>query len=153
MTDEQAARALYSLKIPNSFHPKLFEVAKRLDQPSVSSRSCLFGVGQFLSVEADLGNFSELHSFSDDDDFDPFEFPRDDVNYDVITKTPLDRYSPEVAVALRICTRCSGLVEKRHLDLNPVSGVPIRDRRWRAWLRPWENRCFCGGFWASNTGY
>jgi hypothetical protein len=105
----------------------LFNVAKRLAQPFVSSRSCLFGVGQFISVEADPGDFSELHMFSDDNDFDPFEFPREDANYDVITKTPLD----QVAVTVRVCTRCSGLVEKRQLDLDPTSGVSIRGRRWR----------------------
>jgi len=148
--EEKAFHALYSLNIHSSLSPTVFNIAKRLVRPSVVSMFRLFGVGQSGSSEIDLRDFSELHkSKFQEDSICPFEKRRVDTNLDIISKTILDRNSPEVAVALRVCTRCQGLVERKQLD-GPGLGA---SHRWRAWLRRWENRCVCGGFWALQTGF
>ena len=106
-----------------------------------------------LSLGADP-NTNALESIIDTQLFetdkpDLFAKPRVDLGLDVISKAPLDRNAPEVAMALRICTRCRDLVEKKQLNAGPMSGTSAR---WRSWLRRWEDRCVCGGYWALYTG-
>ena len=84
---------------------------------------------------------------------EPYEiFERQkDKTVDIITKATLPPLGSPISI--RTCTRCRGLAEKRQLDVSDtdVNGIPVLDRRWKSWLRRWEERCFCGGLWATKS--
>jgi hypothetical protein len=178
-TDDQSSRISYPFKLTPDLGPIAYKISTRLSQPAVVSRYRLFSVGQASLDDHPLPNLFDLHisslAFTDEEiadsyshshsgsrntsrvanPYDCLRIQEDPTSIDVISKTPLDWSLPEISLTLRRCTRCLGTVEKRVWNNNGSASaggghMMARNRRWRAWLKRWETRCVCGGYWTAS---